>query len=32
MEFALNDEQQMIVKSTRDFVTHELYPHEKEIE
>ena len=32
MEFALNDEQQMIVKSTRDFVTNELYPHEEEIE
>jgi acyl-CoA dehydrogenase len=32
MDFALNDEQQMIVKSTRDFVTKELYPHEEEIE
>ncbi len=32
MEFALNDEQQMIVKSTRDFVVNELYPHEEEIE
>ena len=32
MEFSLNDEQQMIVKSTRDFVTNELYPHEEEIE
>ena len=32
MEFALNDEQQMIVKSTRDFVTNELYPHEEEVE
>jgi acyl-CoA dehydrogenase len=32
MEFSLNDEQQMIVKTTRDFVTKELYPHEEEIE
>jgi acyl-CoA dehydrogenase len=32
MDFALNDEQQMIVKTTRDFVTKELYPHEEEIE
>ena len=32
MDFALNDEQQMIVKTTRDFVVHELYPHEKEVE
>ena len=32
MEFALTEEQQLIVKSTRDFVEHELYPHEQEIE
>ena len=32
MDFSLTDEQQMIVKSTRDFVVNELYPHEKEIE
>src|SRR6202790_94438 len=32
MDFSLNDEQQMIVKSTRDFVVNELYPHEKEVE
>src|SRR6202042_979144 len=32
MDFSLNDEQQMIVKTTRDFVANELYPHEKEIE
>jgi acyl-CoA dehydrogenase len=32
MDFSLNDEQQMIVKTTRDFVADELYPHEKEIE
>jgi acyl-CoA dehydrogenase len=32
MEFALTEEQQLIIKSTRDFVEHELYPHEQEIE
>jgi len=32
MDFSLNDEQQMIIKTTRDFVVNELYPHEKEIE
>src|ERR1700683_4585730 len=32
MDFSLSDEQQMIVKSTREFVVNELYPHEKEIE
>ena len=32
MDFALNEEQQMIVKTTRDFVVNELYPHEAEIE
>src|SRR5258707_4342547 len=32
MDFSLNDEQQMIVKTTREFVVNELYPHEKEIE
>jgi acyl-CoA dehydrogenase len=32
MEFALTEEQQLIVKSTREFVEHELYPHELEIE
>jgi acyl-CoA dehydrogenase len=32
MDFALTEEQQMIVKSTRDFVEHELCPHEQEIE
>jgi acyl-CoA dehydrogenase len=32
MDFNLSDEQQMIVKTTRDFVTNELYPHEAEIE
>jgi len=32
MDFSLNDEQQLIVKTTREFVYKELYPHEKEIE
>ncbi len=32
MDFSLSDEQRLIVKTTRDFVTHELMPHEKEIE
>ena len=32
MDFSLNEEQQMIVKTTRDFVVNELYPHEKEVE
>jgi len=32
MEFALTEEQQLIVRSTREFVEHELYPHELEIE
>ncbi len=32
MEFSLSDEQRMIIKTTRDFVTHELMPHEAEVE
>jgi acyl-CoA dehydrogenase len=32
MDFNLTEEQQMIVKTTRDFVVSELYPHEAEIE
>lgn len=32
MEFALSEEQQMIVETTRSFVENELYPHEAEIE
>jgi acyl-CoA dehydrogenase len=32
MNFALTDEQQMIIKTTKDFVANELYPHEKEVE
>ena len=32
MEFSLTEEQQLVVKTTRDFVEQELYPHEKEVE
>lgn len=32
MEFALTEEQQLIVKTTGDFVRRELYPHEAEVE
>ena len=32
MDFSLNDEQQLIIKTTREFVQNELYPHEKEVE
>ena len=32
MDFALSEEQQMIVKTTRDFVEAELFPHEAEVE
>jgi acyl-CoA dehydrogenase len=32
MDFNLSEEQQMIIKTTKDFVVNELYPHEKEIE
>ena len=32
MDFALTEEQQMIVKTTRDFVENELFPHEDEVE
>ncbi|HTV52846.1 MAG TPA: acyl-CoA dehydrogenase family protein [Steroidobacteraceae bacterium] len=32
MDFALSDEQQLIVKTTREFVERELYPHEAEVE
>src|SRR6202140_4902441 len=32
MDFSLTDEQQMIVKTTREFVINELYPHEQEVE
>ena len=32
MDFGLNEEQQMIVATTRAFVERELYPHEAEVE
>lgn len=32
MDFALSEEQRMIVETTRAFVENELYPHENEIE
>jgi acyl-CoA dehydrogenase len=32
MDFSLTDEQQLVIKTTRDFVQNELYPHEKEVE
>jgi acyl-CoA dehydrogenase len=32
MEFALTEEQQLIIQTTRDFVVNELYPHEAEVE
>ncbi len=32
MDFALTEEQQMIVKATRDFVRAELMPHEQQVE
>jgi acyl-CoA dehydrogenase len=32
MDFALTEEQQLIVKTTREFVESELYPHEQEVE
>ena len=32
MDFALTDEQRLIIRTTREFVEHELYPHEAEIE
>jgi acyl-CoA dehydrogenase len=32
MDFALTEEQQLIIKTTRDFVRQELVPHEREVE
>jgi acyl-CoA dehydrogenase len=32
VDFALTEEQRMIVKTTRDFVENELFPHEAEVE
>ena len=31
MDFALSDEQQMIVSTVRSFVEREIYPHEREV-
>ena len=32
MDFSLTEEQQLIIKTTRDFVRQELVPHEREVE
>jgi alkylation response protein AidB-like acyl-CoA dehydrogenase len=32
MDFALTEEQQLIIKTTREFVETELYPHEQQVE
>jgi acyl-CoA dehydrogenase len=32
MDFSLTDEQQLIIRTTREFVQNELYPHEREVE
>ena len=32
MDFALTEEQQLVVKTTRDFVRQELLPHERQVE
>jgi acyl-CoA dehydrogenase len=32
MDFSLSEEQQLIVKTTHDFVVNELYPYEQEVE
>src|SRR6202043_1004453 len=32
MDFALTEEQQLIISTTRDFVRRELVPHEREVE
>ena len=32
MDFSLTEEQQLIIKTTRDFVRRELVPHEREVE
>jgi acyl-CoA dehydrogenase len=32
VDFALTDEQQLIIKTTREFVEQELYPHEAQLE
>jgi acyl-CoA dehydrogenase len=32
MDFALTEEQELIIRTTRNFVEQELYPHEREVE
>ena len=32
MDFSLSDDEQLIIKTTRDFVETELFPHEREVE
>src|SRR4051812_21075628 len=32
MDFSLTEEQQLIVKTTREFVENELYPYEQQVE
>ena len=32
MDFALSEEQQLIISTTRQFVRQELVPHEREVE
>ena len=32
MDFSLTEEQELIIKTTRDFVVNELYPYEAEVE
>ncbi len=32
MDFSLSDEQQLIIKTTRDFVRNELSPHDSDLE
>ncbi|HEY6482940.1 MAG TPA: acyl-CoA dehydrogenase family protein [Steroidobacteraceae bacterium] len=32
MEFSISDEQQLIIRTTREFVENELYPHEQQVE
>ena len=32
MDFALSDEQQLIVDTVRSFVENEIYPHEQDVE
>ena len=32
MDFALSEEQKLIVDTVRDFAENEIYPHEEEVE